>query len=142
MQNQNDVKYILFWTDFFQWKNWKLKQDISDQRFFEEISCPETRCVITSDRTLKEISEYDAILFHAVKPWNSIPEKRSREQMYVAGMLESPERTESNLAAWDNFFNLTSKVFTVKRGYSGQISTLAFCQDNTVVFRACFQINK
>lgn len=111
LQDPKDVKYILFWTEFFQWKNWKLKQDFSDENFFREIGCPETRCVITSDRTLKGINSYDAILFHAVKPWSNIPGKRDPRQMYVAALLESPERTESDLTKWNDFFNLTSNNF-------------------------------
>jgi hypothetical protein len=109
-----DVKYILFWTEFFQWKNWKLKQDISDHKYFESIGCSETRCVITSDRTLKDIELYDAILFHAVKSWQANPEKRSQKQLYIAGMKEPPFRTETDLTLYDNFFNLTSKAVLSK----------------------------
>lgn len=115
-QDPNDVKYILMWTWFFYWKNWKLQQDTSDQNFFKTIGCPETRCVLTSDRSLKKIQEYDAILFHSVHGWDGNPDNRTSRQLYIAGMLEPPERTMRSLSNFDNFFNMTSE-FLVSQIY-------------------------
>jgi hypothetical protein len=109
-QKNETTKYILLWTKFFIWRNWKLKQATLDHRYFEGIGCPETRCVITSNRSLLPTLFFDAFLFHGAENWVDVPRVKRKEQYYVFALRESPAGTFHPLKTRNNFFNWTSKM--------------------------------
>lgn len=105
----DEKKTILLWTDFFDDKNWELGNNTLDEKFLEELGCAETRCVITSNKTLMKVEEFDALVFHVAQSWEEIPEKRNPHQIYVAACLESPVYASKDLETKDDLFNWTSK---------------------------------
>lgn len=106
-KDSNDTKYILFWNGFFHQRNWHFKADTSDKKVLEEMGCEETRCVFTSNKSLKPIKEFDAVLFH-LYAYLTFPTKRSPKQIYIMATMESPRHTLMH-HSYNDIFNWTSK---------------------------------
>lgn len=109
--SKDELKYILLWTKFFGDEKWGLPQGTNDQRFFEEVECPETKCVVTNDKSLRNVSSYEAIVFHGAETWflQNPPKVRSPRQIYAFASMESPAETKHNLELDQNFYNITSE---------------------------------
>ena len=106
---QIDYKYILTWCEAYggQTYGWAYGADK-----FKEAECPESRCFLTSNRTLlSSISQFDAIMFHQRSfSWRDAPRAAERrpEQRYVHWMFESPAHLNYDvvpLSELSNFFN-------------------------------------
>ena len=104
-----EYKYILTWCEAYGGKtySWAFGSDK-----FKEAGCPESRCYLTSNRTLlSSISQFDAIMFHQRSfSWRDAPRATDRrsEQRYVHWMFESPAHLNYDvirLSELSNFFN-------------------------------------
>jgi hypothetical protein len=113
IRKDENIKYILLWTQFFNSKNWWLKKATSDHRFFKGIGCPESRCVITNNRSLLPTLLFDAFVFHGAEHWTEIPRVRGKDQYYVFATIEPPYLTFHELKTRNNFFNWTSKMVEI-----------------------------
>lgn len=78
-------------------------------QFFESKRCPETNCLITSEKSLlKTIDMFDALLFHVIESKGfELPQNRSPHQIYIAADLESPSIFQYRLEKYNNLFNWT-----------------------------------
>lgn len=101
----NKTKYILYWTKMFDREDFYL--GLGD-KIFE--NCPISNCVATDDKTIKNVEEFDAIVFHVADfnmKMNLIPWQRTNEQIYIFGNVESPFYYTNYLSYTKNFFNWT-----------------------------------
>ncbi|XP_039453340.1 alpha-(1,3)-fucosyltransferase C-like [Culex pipiens pallens] len=107
--SQNNTKYILLYTSYFDFINWDRSKKTKGPDFFRSTKCPVTDCVITSrPDLLPSIDSFDALVFNAAERWpQPIPPLRSPSQLYVAAILESPAHTTHVLEKDGDFFNLT-----------------------------------
>lgn len=104
----DDNRYILIWTEQGFGKKWGIDKNVMDNKFFEE--CPETRCVITNNRSFLPEHRFNAIFFNAAEltERSRIPKTRSPHQIYVFGMPNMPPKNPKN--KFDHIiFNWTSK---------------------------------
>eukprot|EP00092_Neocalanus_flemingeri_P045591 GFUD01051004.1.p1 GENE.GFUD01051004.1~~GFUD01051004.1.p1 ORF type:complete len:409 (-),score=78.35 GFUD01051004.1:23-1249(-) len=113
-------KTILFWTSFYGDTSWKgvfqqlLGKDLGGPDSFMMMECPETRCRLTSNRSLLDnVSMYDAIVFNQRNlDLADLPPSDSRlpHQTYVHFSYESPawDQTDKTAANMMNgLFNLS-----------------------------------
>ena len=89
----NSTKYILFWRRFFNNSDWVTGDtDEAGEEILKSVECPVTNCFFTHNHTiLKDIREFDAIVFHAPEHTTKIqamPKTRSAHQLYVMASLE------------------------------------------------------
>lgn len=76
--------------------------------FFKQLNCPETDCVITNNKSLFPVEEYDAILFYGTQnDYTPRPEKRKAHQLYVIAM--SIPTVFLKVEPDPGFYNLTSE---------------------------------
>jgi Fucosyltransferase, N-terminal len=94
-KSQNDTKHILFFTEFWFYKNWELSNETILRESPELKECAFSNCVFTSDRNyLKHNHEYDALIFHGSQDFYfniSVLEHlktRSPHQLYIVAMQE------------------------------------------------------
>lgn len=92
-------------------------------QYFEDLKCPETKCIVTSNRTYLPggVSSFDSLLFFAHNKWDlkefPPPQSRRPEQIYVVGMLETPPHTWRTFEKdwgyfnWSMSFRFESDVF-------------------------------
>jgi hypothetical protein len=106
---KNEVKYILAYTENSNVESGGLWGTVPEN-YFKELECPEHRCILTNDRTLKKEHQYDAIIFNGTELNNitNFPEFRSPHQVYVFAMTESPP-SNFQLEPTYILFNMTSK---------------------------------
>lgn len=100
-----DVKYILYWDKFWNLKNFPFK---CGHEIFE--NCSFSNCFITKNRTLLQIEDYSAIIFHGVEYKESVknkPARRASNQIYIYLNLETPFNTPKSLKFSRGFFNWT-----------------------------------
>lgn len=97
-------KLILRWTQYYG-KPWMVP---TGRTIFNELECPERRCIITDNRT--QLLESDAILVHMrdISSPDDLPRRRLASQRWVFYLLESPFHTQLNLTAFNGLFNWTS----------------------------------
>lgn len=89
----NSTKYILFWRRFFNNSDWVTGDtDEAGEEILKSVQCPVTNCFFTHNHTiLKDIKEFDAIVFHAPEHTTKIqamPKTRSAHQLYFMASLE------------------------------------------------------
>ncbi|CRL02340.1 CLUMA_CG015321, isoform A [Clunio marinus] len=109
-QEQNHVKYILFWTSFFKIKNWGMESETYYQDYLESIKCPVTNCIFTNNKRLLNAShKYDTLIFHGAEAWLSLnlPATRTANQIYIMATQESPGEIKHSLNKDHDFYNLT-----------------------------------
>lgn len=73
-------------------------------------NCSISNCYTTSDKTLKPIEQFDAILFHGVEYdiyADFVPTNRSSNQIYIFSSQESPQHTRDLSGFKENFYNWT-----------------------------------
>jgi alpha-1,3-fucosyltransferase len=102
-----ETKYALLWTPYHGDVHWGLNRDTIDHHYFEKLECVETKCVITTNRTLIDIEKFDSIVFSGSELWDDIPAVRHQNQMYVFATLDPPTKMLRNLSYDANFFNMT-----------------------------------
>ncbi len=107
-KEEKPVKYILFWTEYLERKNWIVDKVTANQKDLEKLGCQETSCIFTSNRSLIPIENFDAVLFSIFHKIKEVPQNRSPEQIYVAATGEAPIRFGDLLKPFDHFFNWTS----------------------------------
>ncbi|XP_028177730.1 alpha-(1,3)-fucosyltransferase C-like [Ostrinia furnacalis] len=108
LSNDTNLKYILQWTspstDPFVYMG-------VGQEVFKRRNCTYTNCVITAYRSLLDLQEYDAIIFHGpevVRMQNKdLPQKRSAHQKYVFASMESSHYYPVCSRRFDDYFNWT-----------------------------------
>uniref|UniRef100_A0A182FLK0 Fucosyltransferase n=1 Tax=Anopheles albimanus TaxID=7167 RepID=A0A182FLK0_ANOAL len=107
-KERNRTRYILLYTNFFEEAFWGLPSATLGPDHFKAQQCPITNCVLTSDHgLLKPITEYDALVYHTVTPWNVQPPPiRVARQIYIAAIMESPAHTSHPMDT-TAFFNWT-----------------------------------
>ena len=101
----NDTKYILYWNEAYGSSEYGF---CCGQKPYFEFSCPEKNCYVTNNRTyLKNIQDYDAILFHQRTTTDTdLPVSRSPKQRYIMFMMESASYPMGfSSSKWNNFFN-------------------------------------
>lgn len=90
LYNPNKTKNILFWTEFFQHHTWYSKKsgDVGKETL-ESVNCPVTNCYFTHEKGyLKNVTEFDAIMFHGPEFIPSIPHHANLDQLYIFVSLE------------------------------------------------------
>ncbi|XP_023320067.1 alpha-(1,3)-fucosyltransferase C [Eurytemora carolleeae] len=105
--DEKDLKYILHWNEAYGGKEYDI--GFGREPFYSSL-CPETRCVTTQDRSLKNLEDFDAIVFHQRSlDWTDIPEREKRRplQRYVHFIMESAQYLYMDIAPMNNFFNWT-----------------------------------
>jgi len=104
ISTSNERKLILRWTEYYG-KAWVVP---SGSHMFEQLSCPERRCMLTDDKTQLNIS--DAVLVHMrdIQAPHQLPRYRSFDQRWIFYLLESPYHTGINLSQFNGLFNWTS----------------------------------
>ncbi|KAK4879804.1 hypothetical protein RN001_007950 [Aquatica leii] len=98
------MKYILFWTPYFNASDFFI--GFGSKAFSE---CEHTNCFTTNNRSYLNVDKFDAILFHSImyrKGYHKEPAIRNPNQIYVYVNTESPIYT-GNLKIYDSFFNWT-----------------------------------
>lgn len=106
----NNLKYILIWTDkstdpFYHFE--------LGRNSFIHPGCKINNCYITDDRNLMNLTEWDAILFHAPeytwkrKNLHGFPSERSSKQIYIFGCIESSANYPICDSKWNSYFNWT-----------------------------------
>ncbi|XP_018332675.1 alpha-(1,3)-fucosyltransferase C-like [Agrilus planipennis] len=97
------LKYILYWTPFFDRKDFCI--GFGSEPFK---SCEYKNCFSTDNRFLIPEELFDAILFHATysKLEHGTPRKRRKQQKYIFMNLESPLHT-TDLKQYNSFYNWT-----------------------------------
>jgi len=109
LKDESDYKYILTWCEAYggQTYGWAY-----GPHKFKEAACPESRCFLTSNRSLlSSLSKFDAIMFHQRSfTWRDAPSAADRhpEQHYVHWMFESPAHLNYDivpLVQLSNYFN-------------------------------------
>lgn len=102
------MKYILQWTKPYT-EPFVFMGERQDT--FIKRSCSVYNCFVTHDRNLlKNITEFDAILFHGPELHRellSLPAKRSPQQKYVFASMESSAYYPLTHERYDNYFNWT-----------------------------------
>ncbi|XP_055585699.1 alpha-(1,3)-fucosyltransferase C-like [Uranotaenia lowii] len=92
----SSTKYILFYTNFWHYINWRLPSETVGPEYFRQNNCPVTDCWATTNRKLLvELTDYDVLVFHMTESWIQSgmmqgPAVRSPKQIYVAATAESP----------------------------------------------------
>jgi len=105
------LKYILHWNDFFGDYTYGLEAD--GRGPFLENDCPESRCYVTSNRSLLPVEDYAAVVFHGRSLEEAdLPLSRSTRQRYIYFTLESPINTKENISSFVDFFNWTASYRT------------------------------
>ncbi|XP_015588970.1 alpha-(1,3)-fucosyltransferase C-like [Cephus cinctus] len=95
------TRKILYWTKMFQ----------SDNFYFGDgdifAACPVWNCIATNDRTIEDVTEFDAIMFHGPEiDILDLPRKRYSRQRYIFVDLETPiYHPIQNREIYKNFFN-------------------------------------
>jgi hypothetical protein len=107
-KQEKPVKYIIFWTEYLERKNWIVDKVTANQKDLEKLGCKETSCIFTSNRSMIPIENFNAVLFSIFHKIKEVPQNRSPEQIYVAATGEAPIRFGDLLKPFDNFFNWTS----------------------------------
>lgn len=112
LHNSDDVKYILLWSENSNDKNggiWQIHGETLNENYFKDIQCPEHRCIVTKDKSMKKEYDFDAILFHGMEfnNYTKFPMLRSPHQVYILGMTEAPP-TDFKLISNHIIFNMTS----------------------------------
>lgn len=103
------IKTIVLWSSRYKQPNWRI--NLSKTAFN---NCPEKRCqfVLKRDVVRENISQYDALLFHApdYRTFYPIPDKRSPHQIYVFVSQGAPQPPHVRfLKRYDDLFNFTSE---------------------------------
>lgn len=104
----SNTKYILLWTPvpYLPYGNFT-------KGIFENKSCKWKNCLVTEDRNyLNDYTEFDLIFFHGPKLsellyFYDIPRKRSPNQKYVYGNMESESYNPMCSNIWNDYFNWT-----------------------------------
>lgn len=109
-QPQPDIKFILFWTPFFNYP-WPMKKETLTELDLKTLGCPISNCVLTQKKDyLDSESRYDAFIFHSARNWfknNAKPSVRSPNQLYIMSSLECPSEFQHDLKKEKKFYNLT-----------------------------------
>jgi hypothetical protein len=105
---ERPVKYILFWTVFQGNKNWAFEKDTSGPDALKKLGCKEINCIFTSNRSLTQIGDFDAILFDIMHKFPDHPRPRSAKQIYIAANSEPPMYSGHLMKSYNNYFNWTS----------------------------------
>ena len=86
----NKTKNILFWTQFFQHHTWySEKSGNVGKEKLESVNCPVTNCYFTHEKGyLKNVTEFDAIMFHGPEVISQIPQHINLNQLYIFVSLE------------------------------------------------------
>ena len=97
-------KVILRWTKFYG-KPWVVP---TGRKVFEDLECPERRCILVDNHTL--LPRSDAVLVHMrdVSSTMDLPKFRLPNQRWIFYLLESPYHTQLNLTQFNGYFNWTS----------------------------------
>lgn len=85
------TKFILFWVQFDSDKSWYTggPEEVGED-LLKSVQCPETNCIFTHNRSLTNLTNFDAILYHipsGLHPFQ-MPKERSEHQLYVMVSLE------------------------------------------------------
>ena len=90
LYNPNKTKTILFWTRFFNHHDWYAdKNGNAGEEILKSVNCPVTNCYFTHDRKyLKNVTEFDAIMFHGPEVMQKIPQHANPNQLYIFVSLE------------------------------------------------------
>ena len=111
MPNNNYFEIILNcrkWID----TDW----DGSEPLSLDQFKCPVSKCYLTSNRTLKPVEEYDALVFHETNILfnpTDLPRKRRKQQTYVHHIVEPPFGSAlyttlgKNITNLDTYFNIS-----------------------------------
>lgn len=109
--NFQTSKKILFFTPRYGQKDWNFGQG---NKPFENAVCRQQNCYLTSNQSLlQDVSQFDAILFHmsAIHNqdfFNTLPEKRSKNQKYVFSVAAPPKNGKFSFQEnMKGFFNWT-----------------------------------
>lgn len=112
---KSTLKQIVLWSHKYKTITWGVG---FGQKVFK--NCPETRCqtVRKSDTVHKNLSQYDAFLFHGYmrdfSTYTPLPKKRYPHQVYIFVSSEAPRGAHQVRFYKDfrhNFFNYTSEFF-------------------------------
>ncbi|KAK5646397.1 hypothetical protein RI129_004861 [Pyrocoelia pectoralis] len=104
-QRESGTKYILYWTSFWKFKDYKIGFGAEP---FE--TCEYKNCFATNNRTLKPVEEFEAIIFHAsiYNPKTAgKPDRRNERQVYIYSNIEAPAYLSPNYAQFNSFYNWT-----------------------------------
>ncbi|KAL7011765.1 hypothetical protein ACKWTF_014435 [Chironomus riparius] len=104
------LRYILFWTKFFETENWGMGKKVLGEEFLKSMQCSVTNCIFSHDRgLLSSPADYDALIFHVGEPFDiyDLPATRSENQIYAMLNQESPIYTWHNFEHDKGFFDMT-----------------------------------
>ncbi|CAG9810435.1 unnamed protein product [Chironomus riparius] len=104
------LRYILFWTKFFETENWGMGKKVLGEEFLKSLQCSVTNCIFSHDRgLLSSPADYDALIFHVGEPFDiyDLPATRSENQIYAMLNQERPIYTWHNFEHDKGFFNMT-----------------------------------
>lgn len=94
-------KSILLWRNGDKFKKWNVGEKI-----FKFLGCPESRCVMTNDKTKLPENKFNAIVFDKLN-FKEMPINRSSHQQYVFAYRKLHKLIDGNYPKL--FFNLTSR---------------------------------
>lgn len=104
------VKYVLYWTTMLGSDKFHFSRTGSE--LFS--NCEHSNCFATSDRSLLQVDQYDALIFYAPRHQvpdcdEEIPKKRSPHQRYIYANSETPLRFYGGKTQYilNNFYNWT-----------------------------------
>lgn len=88
--SKNDSKiYVLFYNGCFGLPFWSLGKETLAEDDLKAANCPHTNCVLTHKHDLlKNIHDYNAVIFNVWYPGNTLPLTRSPRQHYIMAANE------------------------------------------------------
>ncbi|KAK4878316.1 hypothetical protein RN001_010822 [Aquatica leii] len=103
--SQKDIKYILFWTPFFEKEDYFI--GFGSEPFNK---CDYKNCFFTNNRSFLSVDKFDAIMFNGNiydKNRHKEPSVRNQSQVYIYVNRKSPVYTPSNIKFFNSFYNWT-----------------------------------
>jgi hypothetical protein len=106
-----DTKKIVLWTSLYELPSWGWKETLQAKEL-KRWGCKVTNCFITSNKKIRNILWYDAVMFHGVKVnLSNAPPKRHPNQIYIFFVQEFPMYYFfRKVRLPDSFFNWTCKL--------------------------------
>jgi len=95
-------KVILFWNEFWAWKEFGIGKD----EIFLKHKCPVTRCEITNDKS--RLNQSDFVVVGDGGAMQNPPSYRPKNQRWIFLVYESPYLANNDYSKYNGVFNLTA----------------------------------
>ena len=99
-----DLKVILLWNTFWHWDDFGY--GLGSEDLFRKRNCPVTKCEITKDKSLINISHL--VVTHMINKIDDPPKYRPPGQRWMFFLYESPYLTLNDYSQFNNVYNLTA----------------------------------